>query len=165
MADDSCRPVSVSRRIDAPAEAVFKVLSDPSRHPRIDGSDMLRGSVGGGVITGVGDVFSMKMHNPEMGDYEMVNYVVEYELNRRIIWEPELSAASRPEDLGDIGVRAGHRWGFELAPEGTDATVVTEIFDCSRAPEWLRTAVRNGDRWRDAMAATLERLAGQCAQE
>ena len=48
---------------------------------------MLRES-SGGVISGVGDVFTMKMHNDEMGDYEMANHVVEYEPNRRIGWEP-----------------------------------------------------------------------------
>ena len=68
----------------------------------------------------------MRMHNDEMGEYEMTNHVVEYELNRRIGWEPVLSAASRAEDASDIGNRAGHLWAFELAPDGPDATVVTE---------------------------------------
>jgi hypothetical protein len=31
----------------------------------------------GGVISAVGDVFTMTMHNDEMGDYEMANYVVD----------------------------------------------------------------------------------------
>ena len=58
------------------------------------------------------------MHNAEMGDYEMTNHVVEYELNRRIRWEPVLSAASCAEDEADIGNRTGHRWMYELAPIG-----------------------------------------------
>jgi len=35
---------------------------------------------------------------------------------------------------------------------------VTEIYDCSRAPEWLRRAVKGGARWIDSMTATLGKL-------
>ena len=94
----------MSRKIEAPADKLFDFLAHPVNHPLIDGSDMLR-EASDEVISGVGDVFAMKMHNDEMGDYEMSNYVVEYELNRRISWEPVLKAASRPEDQQDIGER------------------------------------------------------------
>lgn len=57
------------------------------------------------------------------------NHVVEYELNRRVGWEPEarrghLDAAS-PDPAEK---RWGHRWSFELTPDGPDATIVTEIY-------------------------------------
>ena len=97
MSDGSVTPVSVSRRIQAPAAELFAVLADPGRHPVIDGSGMLREAGGTALINGVGDVFSMSMHNAEMGDYEMSNLVVEYEQDRRIGWEPALRAATRPE--------------------------------------------------------------------
>src|SRR5580658_1794920 len=113
--------VSVTRRIEAPVERVFAVLSDPARHPSFDGSDMLRDGSANQPIQAVGDAFTVKMYNDEMGDYEMRNYVVDYELHRRIVWEPVLSAASRAEDRADIGERAGHRWGYELESDG-DAT-------------------------------------------
>ena len=58
------------------------------------------------VIGGIGDIFTMKMHNGEMGDYVIANHVVEYEPGRRIGWEPVLAAASRPEDQGDTGALA-----------------------------------------------------------
>jgi hypothetical protein len=32
---------------------------------------------------------------------------------------------------------------------------VTETYDCSRAPDWLRTAVKDGTRWIDSMTTTL----------
>ncbi|HLM88547.1 MAG TPA: hypothetical protein VK284_05880 [Streptosporangiaceae bacterium] len=35
---------------------------------------------------------------------------------------------------------------------------MTEIYDCSRAPEWLRRAVKGGARWIDSMTATLGKL-------
>lgn len=163
MNDPTCPPVSMSRRIPAPARQVFALLADPAAHPGIDGSGMLRGPIGdAGALTRVGDAFTMRMHNDEMGDYEMVNHVVEFEPDRRVGWEPVLSAASRPEDLGDIGESARQRWSFELVPDGDDATVVTETFDCSRSPEWLRRAVKGGERWRSSMAATLEALERRC---
>ena len=100
----------------------------------------------------------MKMHNDEMGDYEMSNDVVEFQLNRRLGWEPVLTAASRPEDHADIGDRSEHRWSYELIPVDSASTLVTETYDCSRAPEWLRKAVKNGTRWTASMTRTLERL-------
>ncbi len=42
------------------------------------------GATSGGVISGVGDVFMMKVHNDEMGDYEIANHIVDYEPNTRI---------------------------------------------------------------------------------
>jgi hypothetical protein len=165
MTDGDCKPTSVSRRIEAPAEKLFGLLADPARHPDIDGSGMLREGASNPVISGVGGVFAMKMHNDEMGDYEMSNHVVEYELNRRIGWEPVLSSASRTEDADRIGSRLGVRWAFELVPVDATATVVTEIYDCCSAPEWLRTATDNGNAWMESMTTTLERLEKKCAEQ
>ena len=157
MTDGTCQHVSVSRTIEVPAEQLFDFLAHPANHPLVDGSGMLRqGSRE--VITGVGDVFTMTMHNDEMGDYEMANHVVEYEPGRRIGWEPVLKAASRPEDQADIGDRSEHRWSYEFTPLGPTSTLVTETYDCSRAPDWLRKAVKGGARWVDSMTTTLERL-------
>lgn len=153
--------VSVSRRIDAPAAQVFAVLADPARHPSFDGSGMLRDAGGNDPVGAVGDAFVVRMHNDELGDYEMRNHIVAFERDRRIIWEPVLSTASRPEDQAAVGERAGHRWGYELEPHG-EVTVVTEFFDCSAAPDWLRAAVRDGERWVDAMETSLELLDTQC---
>ncbi len=115
MTDGTGTPVSVSRQIQAPAEKLFEVLAGPASHPGIDGSGMLRHAIGAQVMTGAGDAFKMSMHNDEMGDYEMTNCVVEYQPNRRIGWEPVLTAASREEDQADLNDRAGHEWIFELA--------------------------------------------------
>ena len=79
MTDDEYQPVAVSRRICAPAHDIFQVLADPARHPDFDGSEMLRGADSAAVISGVGDVFVMKMYCSRIGDYEMNNHVVEYE--------------------------------------------------------------------------------------
>jgi hypothetical protein len=96
-------------------------------------------------------------------EFLMTNYVVEFEPGRRIAWEPVLSAASRAEDVADIGTRAGHVWSFRLEADGPTTTVVTEIFDCTRSPDWLKKAVKGGTRWTESMTATLARLDEQCA--
>jgi hypothetical protein len=98
----------------------------------------------------------MTMH--EMGDYEMANHVVGYEVNRPIAWEQVLKTSSRVEDQADIGVRNGVRWTYELQPLDGQSTVVTNTYDCTAAPDWLGRAVKNGARWLDSMTATLTRL-------
>jgi uncharacterized protein YndB with AHSA1/START domain len=155
--------VSVAKEIPAPVDAVFALLADPTIHPRIDGSGMLRSATSSAAVTGVGDAFTMRMHNDEMGDYEMINHVVEFEPGRRIAWEPALLHAGRAEDKEEEGVRAGHRWSFQLEPVGSGATLVTESYDCSGAPAWLQKAVKGGARWQESMEASLENIARLCS--
>lgn len=161
------KPVEVSRRIEAPAALIFKILASPQRHTDFDGSGMLRGAVLDRPISEVGDTFTMKMHR--LGDdYLMLNYVVEFEPDRRIFWEPAPGDPSRAEndDPAKVGIPAGYRWGYVLTPDGDDATVVTELFDPGRVSEEVRQAfLHEGGAWingsnpvRESMAATLERL-------
>ena len=156
--------VEVSRRIEAPAALIFGILADPQRHRDFDGSDMLRGAVFDRRISDVGDTFTMKMNR--LGrDYLMVNHVVEFDPDRRIVWEP--APGDLPTAGGDpskVGVPAGYRWGYNLTPDGDDATIVTEIFDCG--PEENRqTLLREGGEWingsnsvLESMTASLDRL-------
>jgi uncharacterized protein YndB with AHSA1/START domain len=152
VGNDECKPVSVSRRIEAPAADIFKLLADPDRHPEFDGSEMLRGGASNEVIVGVGDVFITKMYFTAMGDYEMHNRIVEFEADRCIAWEP-----GNPELATN-----GSRWRYDLAPDGPNATVVTETYDCSDSPESVREAVDNGTAWLAGMTKTLERLDQLC---
>jgi hypothetical protein len=159
VADSEYQPVSVSRRIEAPPEVIFAVLADPRRHLEIDGSEMLRGAASDGTITGVGDVFVMRMYFSQLGDYDMKNHVVEFEQDRLIGWEPE-AGDSYPgiEAQGPAERRWGHRWSYALVPDGPAATIVTETYDCSRAPAEERAGMEDGRVWQAAMAETLERL-------
>jgi hypothetical protein len=159
MTEES-KPVAVSRRIAAPAADIFRILADPAKHLDLDGSGMVRGSVSGAPVTRVGDVFVIKMYYSELGDYEMNNHVVEYELNRRIGWEPE-SGRGHP-DAGGPGSRWGQRWSYELEPDGPEATVVTETYDCSATAQATRVSMDDGRIWIDSMAKTLERLDDLC---
>jgi hypothetical protein len=167
MAEDN-KPVEVPRRIEAPAAIIFKILANPQRHMDFDGSDMLRGAVLDRPISAVGDTFTMKMHR--LGDdYLMLNYVVEFETDRRIFWEPAPGDPSRAEgdDPSKVGIPAGYRWGYILAPDGDDATVVTEVFDTGAVTEEIRQSLLSeGGAWinghntvRESMEASLERLA------
>ncbi len=125
---------------------------------------MLRGAVLSRPISEVGDTFTMKMHR--LGrDYLMVNHVVVFEPDRRIVWEPAPGdAATAGGDPSKVGIPAGYRWGFSLTPDGDDATVVSEVFDCG--PEENRhILLRDDGAWingsnsvRDSMTASLERL-------
>lgn len=91
--------VEVSHRIEAPAALIFTILSDPRRHVDFDGSGMLRGAIEDRPISGVGDTFTMMMLR--LGDdYRMLNYVVEFEPDRRIFWTPLL--ATHPEPRATI---------------------------------------------------------------
>jgi hypothetical protein len=158
------KTVEVSRRIEAPAAHIFEILANPQRHMDFDGSQMLRGAVVNRPISGVGDIFTMNMYR--LGrDYLMINYVVEFEPDRRIFWEP--APGDPPTAGGDpskVGIPAGYRWGYSLTPDGDDATVVTEVFDCG--PEEMgQTLLRDGGEWinginpvLESMTASLERL-------
>ena len=164
MPNDACPPVTVSRRIAAPATTIFGVLTDPVRHLDLDGSGMLRGAVTTAPVSGVGDVFVMKMYFAALGDYEMNNHVVEYERDRLVGWEPAAGRGHR-DAVPDGDSRWGQRWAYELTPDGPDATVVTEIYDCSRVPAAERAGMDNGRAWIDSMTQTLERLDRICTSD
>jgi len=162
MAEES-KLVEASRRIEAPADLIFEILANPQRHMDFDGSGMLRGAVLARPISDVGDTFTVKMHR--LGDDNlMLNYVVEFEPDRRIFREPAPGDPYRAEgnDPSKVGIPAGYRWGYVLTPVGDDATVVTEVFDYGPLSEEL---LRDGGAWingtnsvLESMTASLERL-------
>jgi uncharacterized protein YndB with AHSA1/START domain len=147
-----CKPLSVSRRIEASSADIFGCLTDPDRHPEFDGSAMLQPGASNGPVIGIGDVFVTKMFVESIGHYEMHNRIVVYEAGRSIGWEPQNAELARN----------GSRWRFDLTPDGAKATVVTETYDCTDSPETVRAAVDNGNVWLAAMTKSLERLDGLC---
>jgi len=164
---EEIKPIEVSRRIGAPAGLIFEVLANPQRHMDFDGSGMLRGAILDRDISEVGDTFTMKMHR--LGDdYLMLNYVVEFEPDRRIFWEPAPGDPSRAEgdDPSKVGIPAGYRWGYILTPDGDDATVVTEVFNFGTVTENVRSSLlSDGGAWIngknpmvESMTASLKKL-------
>ena len=142
--DRSTRSVHASRRIDAPAEAVFELLADPAAHARWDGNDNVGGAAEGQRVHAVGDRFVTTL----TGGAVRWNHVVEFEEGCRIAWCP--GDPDRPP--------AGHRWGWELRPGPAGVTDVTHTYDWSTLAD-----PRRFDRARattpEMLAASLTRLA------
>ena len=140
MADEH-RRVTRTRRVDAPPERVFDLLSDARSHVLLDGSGTLRGVLRAPERLGPGDAFWVRMR---LGlPYVIRNVIVEHEADRRIAW-------AHP---------GRHRWRYELEPDG-GGTLVAHTFDWSTAlaPSLLeRARVPEGNA--RSMDGTLERLA------
>lgn len=126
----------------APADRVFDVLADPTKHPLIDGSGTVlatRGATPERLELGSRFGMNMRLGLP----YFVTNKVVEYERDRLIAWRHF----------------AGHRWRWELRPVGPDTTEVTETFDWSRTPgESVYRLLGYLDRNTAAIEASLRRL-------
>ncbi|MBA3338940.1 MAG: SRPBCC family protein [Geodermatophilaceae bacterium] len=137
------RIVSDSIVIDTPREVIFAILTDPSAHYEIDGSDSVQGvtSTRGGRKLGLGDRFGMNM---KMGvPYKTRNTVVEYEENRLIAWQHF----------------AKHTWRYELEDCESGRTRVTEYWDWSRSPYALLMELAGfPDRNRKGISASLIKL-------
>jgi len=151
----SDQQITAQRMIDAPIEKIFDIVSDPARHPEIDGSGMVKDAPEGARPTKVGDHFGMSM---KWGaPYKMTNEVVVYEPNHKFVWSPSL--ATGPRFMAKV--IGGHRWGYTLETLGDNETLVTEAYDWSRAPAPTRAYI-HGAGWpkraEKAMIATLERL-------
>jgi uncharacterized protein YndB with AHSA1/START domain len=127
--------ISVVRTINAPAQAVFDVLADPSTHPAIDGTGWVRESLSGGKrLTETGQVFRMAMYheNHPDKDYEMANRVEVFDPPHAIAWQP----GQGPDDANvEFG---GWFWRYDLKPVGAAQTEVTLTYDWSQVPPHLR---------------------------
>ena len=133
--------------INAPAEKIFAILSNPHRHKEIDGTKTIQEIISGPDKLVLGSKFGMKMR---LGiNYRIQNTVVEYEENSLIGWR----------HLGRW------IWRYELVNIGPQMTQVTETFDASRAPliskAWL--SLRKAYPWtQKAVAKTLVQLKSTC---
>jgi uncharacterized protein YndB with AHSA1/START domain len=141
---------SVERVIPAPAEKIFALLADPSRHREIDGSGTVKDAKEPSHRVKLGDKFGMSM---KLGvPYSMVSTVIEFEDDRRIAWQ------SRPP--GVFGkISGGRTWRYELEPvEG--GTRVTETWDISQevGTKFLLNNARTHKHTRESMEKTLENI-------
>jgi len=146
---DSRDSISVERIIPAPPERIFEVLTDPARHPEIDGSGSVqKAAAGAPTRLTMGATFQMSMKRG-IG-YSMVNTVTEFEENRRLAWSPK--------PAGRFGARfVGRIWRYTLEPVD-GGTKVTETWDISK--EALRFVLRYVavKDTRKAMEKSLENL-------
>lgn len=132
---DTSKKIQVSLVIPAPPDKIFAVLSDPARHDELDAPGMVRGVEEGQPIRAIGQTFTMNMHQPELGDYRMINAVTAFVQNARIGWAPSMDpSCDVAEKLGDMDV-AGHTYSFDLKPvDGSGGAVHTEV---TETYEWM----------------------------
>ena len=111
MADDS---VSATTVINAPAEAIFAVLTDPAKHAAIDGTGWVCETVDSKPLTAAGQIFRMSMYHPNHpdGNYQTANRVQVFDPPSTISWETGY-------DPGDGTLRfGGWFWRYDLTPAG-----------------------------------------------
>ncbi|SDS57561.1 SRPBCC family protein [Corynebacterium timonense] len=113
---------TVNRVIDAPADQIFDLLSNPERHPETDNSGMVASADQAERIKAVGDVFTMNMKNDD-GDYQTRNEVFAFQENKVIGWKNLENITSN--------VTVGAKWLYELEPVDPDHTSVTLTYDRS----------------------------------
>ncbi|MCW2846595.1 MAG: dimethyladenosine transferase [Marmoricola sp.] len=136
------------RTIPAAPHAIFALLSDPERHPDLDGSGTVRRVRASEGTLRVGSTFDMHMKRGFA--YSTRNTVIELATDRLLAWQ------TRPLTLPLPWVIGGRIWRYELS-EVEGGTHVVETWDLR--PERNRALVRPmaGDPVAD-MSATLERL-------
>lgn len=118
--------ITVQRTIDAPTQAVFDVLSNPERHPELDGSGFVVSEEKTDRITGTGQVFRMNMTGPHMGgDYQTDNTVTGFDHNHLLAWQTAPADTEPP----------GWQWTWELVAQGSAATDVRLTYDWSRVTD------------------------------
>jgi hypothetical protein len=145
-------PQKVARRVlvHASAAEIFAIVSDPHRHPELDGSGTVRDiDVKGPHHLAVGDKFTVGMKQFGL-PYKITSTVTEVadgQETKVIEWQHPL----------------GHRWRWSLTeatPGDTTITEVTETFDYSTAKVPLMiTALGYDKKNGDGITSTLERLA------
>lgn len=112
----------ITRTIDAPADAIFDVLSNPERHHELDGSGTVVSDDRTDRIQGTGEVFRMNMHAEDMGgDYKTDNHVVGYDENKLLAWKTAPAGTEPP----------GWQWVWELHSTDSSTTEVTLTYDWS----------------------------------
>jgi hypothetical protein len=138
----SSTQVTGSIEVDAPAAVVFDLLSDPRRHPDLDGSGTLRGALIGPRRLVLGSRFGMSMRYWGL-PYRITNTVVEFEPGRRIAWT-HLSRVV---------------WRYDLEPLAGGGCRVTETWAPDRSPALpVYRLLGFPGRTRAAIESTLRRL-------
>lgn len=134
----SAERVSVTRRIAAPAAAIYAIVSDPAGHVRIDGSGMLDAAADAKPLTAVGDTFDIHMDRTPLNDipglvkYSVRNTVTKIEPGHLVEWT--IGAVDQPP--------LGHVYGWQLDAVSDTETDVTNYCDWTDIVQALRDAGR-----------------------
>jgi uncharacterized protein YndB with AHSA1/START domain len=134
----SAERVSATRRISAPAAAIFAIVSDPAGHVQIDGSGMLEAAADARPLTAVGDTFDIHMDRTPLNDipglvkYSVRNTVTQIEPDRLVEWT--IGAPDQPP--------LGHVYGWLLEAVSDTETDVTNYCDWTNIVAELRARGR-----------------------
>lgn len=143
--------------IDAPADAVFRVLADPTTHPVIDGTGWVVKPVDPDPLTADGQLFRMDMYfdNPEFedGNYRIANRVNVFDVPQAIGWLPGQEGADGEVHAG------GWSWRYDLVPVRTGRTAVTLTYDWSHVPGDVRAMISFPAADSDHLNNSLQHLA------
>ena len=130
--------VTATRRIAAPAHAIFLLVSDPARHVDIDGSGMLQAAPDASPLTAVGQTFDMDMDRRPLGDIpNMTEYQVRCTITQLIpgrLIEWTVRAVGKPP--------AGHVYGWQIEPLTDGECLVTNYCDWTNISDDLRARFR-----------------------
>jgi hypothetical protein len=145
---------ATTRRIAAPADAIFAIVIDPAGHVSIDGSGMLVAPDDATPFSAVGDSFVMHMDREPLGDlpmgkYDVLNTCTRYEQDRLIEW-----AVGAPDRTP-----LGHVYGWELVVDDDDTTEVTNYCDWSGLNPKLKGKIAFPVVPIDMLEASVARLA------
>jgi hypothetical protein len=128
--------VSVHRNIAAPAADIYRLITDPQMHVKIDGSGMLMAAPDARALAAVGDTFEMDMDREALGDipmgkYQVINTVTKISPNQWLEW-----------NVGTADYKPiGHVYGYELKALSDHETEVTSYCDWSNLSEKMRGRV------------------------
>ena len=149
MTDD--KRIQVQRTIEASSDRVFDVLSNPHRHPELDGSGVVVGLERGDRITQSGQQFRMNMTGDHMGgEYQTDNHVTGYQPHQLLAWKTAPAGEEPP----------GWEWVYELTPAGPEQTDVTLTYDWSSVTDkQLLKKIRFPLVGKDELETSLAQLA------
>ena len=156
--------VTVERVIPAPADQIFALLADASRHVELDGSGALQGLKQEAKPLQLGSEFGMKMK--VVLPYRMKNRVIEFEQDRRIAWQSVSGSTvdntgviqfqENPDGSTKVDIRLSY-----TPPGGALGHLVAKMFGSDPKSEMdgdllrLKTTLEKGRLPRDAAQPAL----------
>lgn len=128
--------VAATRRIAAPANALFAIVSSPAGHVAIDGSGMLEAAADAKSPTAVGETFDMDMDRTALNDipglvkYKVRNVITQIVPDRLFEWG--IGGIDQPP--------VGHVYGWQLDPVSETETDVTNYCDWTHIGDEIRAS-------------------------
>ncbi|AYJ49953.1 SRPBCC family protein [Rhodococcus sp. P1Y] len=144
--DKGDRIVARQTEVEAPADELFAMVSDPHRHGELDGSGTVKDTVKGPKRLEKGSKFSVGMKQYGV-PYRITSTVTEFidsDTTKIIEWQHPM----------------GHTWRWELEEKEPGRTTVTEMFQygTAKVPKILEVLKMPQQNAR-GISSTLEKLA------